>query len=141
MSLFVVIHLLKPQPLKNLTLKVKNILGSVYNMVIKSVNLGYGSITVPSNGVVKSNVDFSKVKTVFVSYSINGVDMLTKYPQNYLTTDVSGIDSVDAADANETVDVYSVTGTLLRQAIPADEATDGLALGIYIVGGNKVLVK
>lgn len=140
-----------PNLKESYTIKLTNVNGKAQvtfrpafsNVVIKSVNLGYGSITVPSNGVVKSSVDYAKVKTVFVSYSINGVDMLTKYPQNYLTTDVSGIDSVDAADADTVtvVDVYSTTGTLLRQGVVAGEATDGLEPGIYIVGGNKVLVK
>ena len=39
------------------------------------------------------------------------------------------------------VDVYSITGVRLRAGVRANEATDGLCKGVYIVGGRKVVVR
>jgi uncharacterized protein YjdB len=53
---------------------------------------------------------------------------------------VTGL-SVPASDAsNAVVNVYSVTGTLVRRAVKASEATTGLSKGFYIAGNKKVLV-
>lgn len=66
------------------------------------------------------------------------------YPSLTLQTvpvkvDAAGISSV-FADGNDSVDVYSVTGILLRGNVRRAGATDGLAPGFYIVGGRKVAV-
>ena len=39
------------------------------------------------------------------------------------------------------VDVYSVSGVRLRGGMNAERALDGLAKGIYVVNGKKVVVK
>ena len=39
------------------------------------------------------------------------------------------------------VDVYDVKGTLLRRNVGSDNATNGLPAGVYVVNGEKVLVK
>lgn len=43
-----------------------------------------------------------------------------------------------AVSVDAPVDVYSVQGILLRSAVSADSALDGLPAGLYIVGGRKV---
>lgn len=43
--------------------------------------------------------------------------------------------------ANEKVDVYTISGVKIRNNVKAVNATKGLPAGIYVVGGNKVLVK
>jgi len=43
--------------------------------------------------------------------------------------------------ANEKVDVYTISGVKVRNNVKAVNATKGLPAGIYVVGGNKVLVK
>ena len=52
---------------------------------------------------------------------------------------VSGISDVKE-DANRLVDVYSITGNLIRKSVKASEATNGLVKGLYIVGNKKVVV-
>ncbi len=41
----------------------------------------------------------------------------------------------------ETVSVYSLNGTLLRKNVRSASAVNGLPAGIYVVGGQKVIVK
>lgn len=48
---------------------------------------------------------------------------------------------VDVMPAEETtVDVYNLQGVLLKKGVAVNEATDGLAPGIYIAGGKKIVV-
>lgn len=54
------------------------------------------------------------------------------------SVEVSG---VDAIDADETVDVFTVTGVCVRKGVQASEAVRGLSSGLYIIGGRKVLVR
>lgn len=58
--------------------------------------------------------------------------------------DATGIDGV-VADSDTRpeapVNVYTVTGQLVRANVAADSATDGLPAGIYVAGNKKVVVK
>ncbi len=47
-------------------------------------------------------------------------------------------DAIDGIESDARVDVYSTTGLLLRRQVTRREALQGLAPGIYIVGGQKV---
>ena len=42
---------------------------------------------------------------------------------------------------SETVDVYSISGILVKKEVNAANATEGLSKGLYIIGSKKVLVK
>ena len=42
---------------------------------------------------------------------------------------------------NGKVDVYNLSGVLLRKGVDASKSTQGLPSGLYIVGGQKLLVK
>ena len=54
----------------------------------------------------------------------------------------SGIGNVTVENSGDnTVDVYSVTGALLRRGVARDNATEGLAPGVYIVGTEKMIVR
>lgn len=56
-------------------------------------------------------------------------------------TDATGIDNATVgADPSAKVKVYSLDGRFVREAAAAD-AVDGLAKGVYIVGGKKLMVK
>lgn len=44
-------------------------------------------------------------------------------------------------DADAPVDVYTLSGVLVRKNVNAAKATQGLPAGLYVVGGQKVLVK
>lgn len=60
----------------------------------------------------------------------------------HISNSSTGIDVPEAcADADTTVNVYSLQGILLRTGVNAAEATRGLPAGLYIVGGRKVLVR
>ena len=52
----------------------------------------------------------------------------------------TGVDGIEA-EGNALVDVYTIDGVMVRSQVAASEATDGLAKGIYIVNGKKVVVK
>ena len=66
----------------------------------------------------------------------SGQKDVTIYAKSSIPT---GIDVLETAD--ETVDVYSLTGTLLRHGVVRGNATEGLQPGIYIVGGKKIIVR
>lgn len=53
----------------------------------------------------------------------------------------TGISAATADDANEPVDVYDTGGRLVRSHVPAKDALQGLPKGIYIIKGNKTLVR
>ena len=56
--------------------------------------------------------------------------------------DHTGVENVAAdLDSDLPVDVYSISGVLLRHKVAPAEALRGLTPGIYIVGGRKVAVK
>ena len=60
---------------------------------------------------------------------------------NTQTSGISNITLDSEAAEDAPVNVYSITGTLVRQCVEASEATDGLTPGFYIVGNKKVAVK
>lgn len=73
---------------------------------------------------------------------------------NYVTTEtagdasitlseniVDGISTTKLTDANALVDVYTISGVQVRKAVKAANATNGLPKGIYVVGGEKTIVK
>ncbi len=53
----------------------------------------------------------------------------------------TSIDGVTIAPATDLVNVYDLSGRLLKQRVNTSDATDGLRPGIYIIGGKKMLVK
>ena len=53
----------------------------------------------------------------------------------------TGIETVEAAEADALVNVYTLSGVEVRHQVRAAEATDGLQRGIYIVNGKKMIVK
>lgn len=56
----------------------------------------------------------------------------------------AGLDNIlanSAPDPQAHTSVYDMAGRLLRWGVPADEATEGLPAGLYIVNGRKVAVR
>ncbi len=63
---------------------------------------------------------------------------------NFIALDLdntTGIDGLTDGAANAPVDVYSIDGRLLRTNVARSEAANGLPAGIYVIGGQKVVVK
>ena len=54
---------------------------------------------------------------------------------------VDSINQIVAGDSEAPVNVYNLSGVLVRQNVQAGQATNGLAKGIYIVNGKKLFVK
>ena len=54
---------------------------------------------------------------------------------------VTGIGNTVVEEADATVDVYSLSGILVRKGVAKDEALSGLQKGIYVVDGVKKAVK
>lgn len=62
---------------------------------------------------------------------------LSKMVGNALT----GIDATKVIVLPAKVDVYSIDGKLLRQGVKSSNAAKNLPAGVYVIGGQKVLVK
>ena len=56
------------------------------------------------------------------------------------TTSGSGSPNLTAT-GDSLVDVYALKGQLVRQNVQASQALKGLKKGMYVIKGNKVLVK
>ena len=54
---------------------------------------------------------------------------------------IDAIRTALAGGSQQSVDVYSVDGKLVRRNVKASQATKGLKKGVYIIGTEKVLVK
>lgn len=65
-----------------------------------------------------------------IEYDVNGPDPTT-----------SGIVSAVADEAEAVVDVYNLQGVRVRKGVKRSEATQDLPQGIYIIDGEKVIVK
>lgn len=57
------------------------------------------------------------------------------------SVNVTGINTAKAVVLPAIVNVYSIDGTLIRKNVKSVNATNNLPAGIYVVGGQKVLVK
>ena len=57
------------------------------------------------------------------------------------SADLTGISHPLAPTAQQATAVYTLSGQQVRPVLPAGEATQGLHTGIYVVGGQKVMVK
>lgn len=94
------------------------------------------------NGVTTFHYSFDEMVTgALVNSGFEKLVLLT----NPVAVLLSGIENVfvegEAADADAPLDVYSVSGQLVRRGVKASEATEGLAPGFYIVGGKKCYVR
>ncbi len=105
-----------------------------------AANYGY----LDAAGLVKS----SDGKTAIGPNSgwIDGSKLLVTSAKGDATIDLDGQDitSIDNAAVvvlPKTVNVYGINGALLRSNVKSADAAKGLPAGLYIIGGQKVLVK
>lgn len=49
--------------------------------------------------------------------------------------------AADTEDVNRPVDVYTIGGILLRRQVPYLQSTNGLAPGMYVIGGKTVIIR
>lgn len=60
--------------------------------------------------------------------------------KNFRRIEVSSTEKILTSEISAFVDVYTSDGLLIKKGAGRGEATDGLAPGVYIIGGKKVLV-
>lgn len=76
----------------------------------------------------------------FACYSTEGSTL--KYATLYKLVTTTGIQSIEKTnDIDISVDVYNMSGVLVRSSVPYSRALEGLPKGIYFVGGKKFVVK
>lgn len=88
-------------------------------------------MTMPESGALRIGIR----KNAMVNADWNCFDNVRLY---YVTSDISGIKEITGSDS--TVDVYTPTGILVRRGADSADPVAGLAPGIYIAGGRKLLV-
>ena len=81
-----------------------------------------------SGEVYRNHEKWGVIPTI-IEYDVNGPDP------------TSGIDGVINDGAETVVDVYNLQGVRVRKSVQRSEATQDLPQGIYIINGEKVLVK
>lgn len=95
----------------------------------------FDNYTIPSRKITgikistTTDVNFNVVVSNLVAYTDD--DTTTSIETPVLSND----------DENAIVNVYSITGGLIRKAVKRQDATTGLSKGIYIVGNKKIFVQ
>lgn len=113
-----------------------------------SINLGDGnSIALNPDGAVKTvDLAFSKIKSVTLAYSVNGVKMLTRYPKNVFNDGQTAIDDVTGDmpslrlegrvaqfDAEVAYTVSDMHGRVAVSGHGSEADLSHLPAGVYIV--------
>lgn len=80
------------------------------------------------------------IHTMKVEMTTNGGVDLKSYKITKVPTTPTGIEAIQGVEQAE-MNVYSIDGRYLRKADSFKNALEGLAPGIYIVGGKKVIKK
>ena len=89
-----------------------------------------GAYTVPCNGAYLANAAITSEKGKASIELGKGVgDILT------------GIDDAKVVVLPSVVNVYGINGQLIKKSVKAANATKNLPAGVYVIGGQKVLVK
>ena len=91
----------------------------------------------------KKNGKVAKATFFFNIHITNSQTGVVLKSINYDDPTVTGIENIQW-EQNETTgvtDVYNVNGVRIRSNVPASDATQGLAPGIYVVGKKKVMVR
>ena len=89
-----------------------------------------GAYTVPCNGAYLANAAITAEKGKVSIDLAKGVgDTLT------------GIDDAKVVVLPSVVNVYGINGQLIKKSVKAANATKNLPAGVYVIGGQKVLVK
>lgn len=86
---------------------------------------------------VKGCKDRSKFELTNIGF------FLVNNGENLVVTDTdptTGIEDIFAGEENGPVDVYNLQGVLIKSNVDPANATEGLAKGVYIIGGKKVAV-
>ena len=130
----------------NYTYETKNVNG-LQGVLTEAVKIPAGKAYINNSGAVavapEAGVDIAANGAYFngdaSTTSEEGDETLElgKMVGNALT----GIDATKVIVLPAKVDVYSIDGKLLRQGVKSSNAAKNLPAGVYVIGGQKVLVK
>ena len=130
----------------NYTYETKNVNG-LQGVLTEAVKIPAGKAYINNNGAVavapEAGADIAANGAYFngdaSTTSEEGDETLElgKMVGNALT----GIDATKIIVLPAKVDVYSIDGKLLRQGVKSSNAAKNLPAGVYVIGGQKVLVK
>lgn len=101
-----------------------------------TITVSGGQASIQNNAYKSRTIQYNASSPSFACYT-NGQQPVTLYVN---TTSGSGIKEVVATE-DSLVDVYTINGQLVRQNVQASQALNGLKKGIYVIKGNKVLVR
>lgn len=101
-----------------------------------TITVSGGQASIQNNAYKSRTIQYNASSPRFACYT-NGQQPVTLYVN---TTSGSGIKEVVATE-DSLVDVYTINGQLVRQNVQASQALNGLKKGMYVIKGNKVLVK
>ena len=130
----------------NYTYETKNVNG-LQGVLTEAVKIPAGKAYINNNGVVavapEAGADIAANGAYFYGDASTTAEEgdatleLGKMVGNALT----GIDATKVIVLPAKVDVYSIDGKLLRQGVKSSNAAKNLPAGVYVIGGQKVLVK
>ena len=130
----------------NYTYETKNVNG-LQGVLTEAVKIPAGKAYINNSGVVavapEAGADIAANGAYFNGDASTTADEgdatleLGKMVGNALT----GIDATKVIVLPAKVDVYSIDGKLLRQGVKSSNAAKNLPAGVYVIGGQKVLVK
>lgn len=80
------------------------------------------------------------------NYIFNNLTKFDMEPDIVIPEDYGQPTDIEAAvadeeDVNRPVDVYTISGLLLRRQVPYLQSTNGLAPGMYIIGGKTTIIR
>lgn len=101
-----------------------------------AISISDGTAVITNAGNPARQIYYNTGAPRFACYKSKQADVAL-YKKN-VTTSVEG-PSVE--DGERYVRVYGITGVVVRSGVPRVSALDGLPKGIYIIGGNKYVVK
>lgn len=130
----------------NYTYETKNVNG-LQGVLTEAVKIPAGKAYINNSGAVavapEAGADIAANGAYFYGDASTTADKgdetleLGKMVGNALT----GIDATKVIVLPAKVDVYSIDGKLLRQGVKSSNAAKNLPAGVYVIGGQKVLVK
>lgn len=130
----------------NYTYETKNVNG-LQGVLTEAVKIPAGKAYINNSGAVavapEAGADIAANGAYFNGDASTTADEgdatleLGKQVGNALT----GIDATKVIVLPAKVDVYSIDGKLLRQGVKSSNAAKNLPAGVYVIGGQKVLVK
>lgn len=102
-----------------------------------TITVSGGLASIQNNAYKSRTIQYNASSPRFACYDTNGQQPVALYVN---TTSGSGIKEVVATE-DSLVDVYTINGQLVRQNVQASQALNGLKKGMYVIKGNKVLVR